>query len=562
MSCKPCLTCCGAMLLCASSGLADATQKIPTLGVPGDGAQPKRVGQVAPRGGGECEVNNGAFDTGTIAPASQWAQDFPFFAQAADNFMFTGDESNPCVITEIIFTVVFFNGPAGGTTPADLSGVRVVIYFDDGSGFLPAGEPLDNGTTTGEVAVDIVVSPASYSFVFLQDDDWEMTMAVGFPLEKNVQYWVAISPMLFYFTEGQTGIGSTPGTDGIPSLQIFGLAGLPDWSLPGGTEQDLAITLNGVKTDDTIGACCFPDGSCIQTADAEECESGGGACSCEGDANNDGEIDPLDSGFVLARFGCPVGTGDPLCDCADQNGDLFVDPLDDGFVFARFGIPCGPAVPGVFQGPGTLCLSADCPLPPPPNDNCEDAITVFDGELEITTLGATDDGPADGADGPCADEFVGHNDVWYDYMAICDGFVTISLCEGTEYDSTLQVYDGASCVLGEQLNCGDDSCDIPGGPSEVHVCSVVTGQELKIRVGSWNFSGGTANIVGDGVLTISCSTENHHDCCDPVGLLGCPGCSDQEVEGCVCDLDPYCCDVQWDEVCVLYGTEFCDLKCK
>ena len=59
--------------------------------------------------------------------------------------------------------------------------------------------------------------------------------------------------------------------------------------------------------------------------------------SCDGDANGDGVVDPLDSGFVLARFGCPVGEGDPGCDAADQNGDGVVDPLDSGYVLARFG---------------------------------------------------------------------------------------------------------------------------------------------------------------------------------------------------------------------------------
>jgi len=58
---------------------------------------------------------------------------------------------------------------------------------------------------------------------------------------------------------------------------------------------------------------------------------------CEGDANRDGTVDPLDSGYVLARFGGPVGTGDASCDAADQNGDGAVDPLDSGFVLARFG---------------------------------------------------------------------------------------------------------------------------------------------------------------------------------------------------------------------------------
>ncbi len=51
-----------------------------------------------------------------------------------------------------------------------------------------------------------------------------------------------------------------------------------------------------------------------------------------------GLVDPLDSGYVLARFGCPVGTGDPSCDAADQNGDGTVDPLDSGSVLARFGL--------------------------------------------------------------------------------------------------------------------------------------------------------------------------------------------------------------------------------
>lgn len=60
---------------------------------------------------------------------------------------------------------------------------------------------------------------------------------------------------------------------------------------------------------------------------------------CEGDANGDGTVDPLDSGFVLARFGCPVDTGDPGCDAADVNNDGEVNPLDSGFVLARFG-PC------------------------------------------------------------------------------------------------------------------------------------------------------------------------------------------------------------------------------
>ena len=59
--------------------------------------------------------------------------------------------------------------------------------------------------------------------------------------------------------------------------------------------------------------------------------------TCEGDVNGDGIVNPLDSGFVLARFGCLVGGGDPQCDLADLNGDGVVNPLDVGYVLARFG---------------------------------------------------------------------------------------------------------------------------------------------------------------------------------------------------------------------------------
>lgn len=58
---------------------------------------------------------------------------------------------------------------------------------------------------------------------------------------------------------------------------------------------------------------------------------------CEGDANGDGTVDPLDAGFVLARFGCNYPADGENCLAADVNGDGTVNPLDSGFVLARFG---------------------------------------------------------------------------------------------------------------------------------------------------------------------------------------------------------------------------------
>jgi len=59
---------------------------------------------------------------------------------------------------------------------------------------------------------------------------------------------------------------------------------------------------------------------------------------CDGDANGDGMVDPLDVGYILARFGLdPCLEG---CD-ADVNCDDLIDPLDQGYSLARFGV-CDP----------------------------------------------------------------------------------------------------------------------------------------------------------------------------------------------------------------------------
>ena len=98
-------------------------------------------------------------------------------------------------------------------------------------------------------------------------------------------------------------------------------------------------TINSVSLDDAgeydaqVTNACGSVLSDPASLTVEDCTE------CEGDANGDGLVDPLDSGFVLARFGCAVGTGDPNCDTADMNGDGLVDPLDAGYVLARFG-PC------------------------------------------------------------------------------------------------------------------------------------------------------------------------------------------------------------------------------
>ena len=70
-----------------------------------------------------------------------------------------------------------------------------------------------------------------------------------------------------------------------------------------------------------------------------------------GDKHSDGAglVNPLDVGFVLARFGCDVGAGDPSCDIADMNGDGLVDPLTSASSSRVSAIaPCRPQMAGLI----------------------------------------------------------------------------------------------------------------------------------------------------------------------------------------------------------------------
>ncbi|MCH7702965.1 MAG: hypothetical protein IID37_14880 [Planctomycetes bacterium] len=285
------------------------------------------------------------------------------------------------------------------------------------------------------------------------------------------------------------------------------------------------------------------------TSDPKMTLRGGGACDtpalCDGDANGDGLVDPLDSGAILARFGldpCAEGT----CQY-DVNCDGVIDPLDSGYVLARFGV-CNP-VPD--------CSTPGCT---PANDNCADAIEVFEGDTPFSNVGATRDGPDDCPDADTGEFNTGQSDIWYAYTATQDGFVLISLCNDTDYDSSMSIYSGTDCPVGASLLCSDDDCGLVGGPSEL-TADLNMGDVVTIRVGGWNNGDFPESEQGTGTLTIKtsggpCCVGHTIPGCDEIGV-GDPA----EVEACVCDLDSFCCDVIWDDACAsfveLFGCGSC-----
>lgn len=163
----------------------------------------------------------------------------------------------------------------------------------------------------------------------------------------------------------------------------------------------------------------------------------------------------------------------------------------------------------------------------PVNDTCANATLVGTGSTNFTNASATTDGPDEGA--AC---FAGSsqivNDVWYKYLASCDGVATVSLC-GATFDTRLAVYGNCPVGPGQLLACNDNSC---GTASEVSF-PVVANALYRIRIGGPN------TVTGSGTMTITCTVagpacpadvngDNSVNVSDLLAVINnwgpCPGC--------------------------------------
>lgn len=98
--------------------------------------------------------------------------------------------------------------------------------------------------------------------------------------------------------------------------------------------------------------------------------------------------------------------------------------------------------------------------------------------------------------------------------------------------------DGAD--LGKLL-AGWGSSGGPDGEADLDGNGVVNGADLGLLLSFW----GTCPALGS-------------NCCAPLAGVGCdtPPC-----QLCVCTLDPFCCDVEWDSICASEAGEECAASC-
>ncbi|MEE8384568.1 MAG: hypothetical protein V3S01_01440, partial [Dehalococcoidia bacterium] len=96
---------------------------------------------------------------------------------------------------------------------------------------------------------------------------------------------------------------------------------------------------------------------------------------------------------------------------------------------------------------------------------------------------------------------------------------------------------GADCNANDIPDECDLDCGAPGGPCDVPGC------------------GGSPDCNGTGVPD-ECDI---HNCCE---FGHGPGCNNATIEACMCAIDPFCCNDDWDEICseqvISFGCDTCE----
>jgi hypothetical protein len=168
-----------------------------------------------------------------------------------------------------------------------------------------------------------------------------------------------------------------------------------------------------------------------------------------------------------------------------------------------------------------FCVDLDidpfgCIPPRPTEDDCAAALTISgEGIFPFDNSLATQDGPLHAACHAFG-SFAIDQDVWYRWLAPCDGTVAVETCGLTSIDTKLAIYDAGSCPPKDDqlLDCSDDDC---GAQSRL-LFAAVGGQEYFLRVGSAPGSPG-----GSGEFQISCLTSvPDNDLCDKAIALQLP----------------------------------------
>ncbi len=231
--------------------------------------------------------------------------------------------------------------------------------------------------------------------------------------------------------------------------------------------------------------------------------------------------DTVLSTYWLPSGACPSGLTPLLC-----NDDTMQGPCaNTGPSALNFTSVAGRTyyirVSGVAGSVGTFSLTLSRPAVL--GDSCGSPIVLSPSTstLDFDTQCATTDGFASSS---CGGDGQIYNDLWYDYTAPCNGFLTLSTCDAASFDTRIAVYAfDAGCPTNAPLACSDNATNCSNGTTRLSL-PVTTGRRVRIRVGGSAFSSGT------GTLSIQCSES-----C-PVSFTVPGQCASQQDPAQTCDI--------------------------
>jgi hypothetical protein len=335
-----------------------------------------------------------------------------------------------------------------------------------------------------------------------------------------------------------------------PSNVIIDEVGCPV-SAPGTPDTD------GDGVPDDIDQC--PDTPSGMDVDPNGCAAD------ERDNDGDGVTDDVDacpdtpSDSEVDETGCADSQldsdGDDVTDdldqCPDTPARVEVDPLT--------GCPPDgpPPPPPPTCGDGVLDAGEECD---PPNgvtcdescrlvaagtidaDDCVNASAIAGaGAFRFDNALAVLDGPAHRACHFFREDQI-DRDVWACWTAPCSATIFVQTCGLTAVDTKIAVYEGCDCPTSEinPVSCNDDLCDT----QTLATFEAVAGQSYLVRVGTF-----PGELGGPGAVSITCGAVNCPGVGECFSAHATPGCDDEECCERTCSVDPFCCDVEWDNEC-------------
>jgi hypothetical protein len=249
----------------------------------------------------------------------------------------------------------------------------------------------------------------------------------------------------------------------------------------------------------------------------------------------------LDLGDCSAAAACGAGAGDCFAPhgtagCEDELCCALVCALDDYCCTNEWDVIC-------VNEASNLCVTGD---------DCDRSIAVSEGTVPLVTL-SDNTGTVDDSSCASGDEV----DEWYDYTASCSGQATAYICtEFTSVDITLSVFDACN---GNEIACSheDPECSLGSDLNARVSWAAISGSTYAIRVSAVDATPGN-NFTGNLVIDVACcGSELAGDC---FAANGTPYCENPACCQAVCAAEPYCCDTEWDSTCAL-AAEFICLTC-